>query len=748
MVTLTENERLEDKSSRAILNFRDTLEKYLRGEINAEEYKACRLSLGIYTQRQQELSMVRTKIAAGVLTNESLPGLAEGADRYADGKIHLTTRQDIQFHFVKQEHIYPLLDLLRKSGIISLGAGGNTIRNVTVCDHGGLAVEETMNVFPTVKAVSTFFLGNEYSKGLPRKVKITFCSCPKACGGALVDDIAVIAAEAENNSTEGFRLYVGGGLGAMPRLAKPLEEFVSANEIHRHILAILKVFNKHGSRVNRNRARIKFLIEKLGFEKFRELYKQEFEKLKDMEPLDIEGEEATLAVANSWKKKVLIKIPTGDITSKQLGELHRLLENHDGVAIRATKGADLCASNIEPGQLAKFISGILSIGFKTEEEGESPGVISCNGALTCNEGITNSKALAAEIEKSINKTGNGLKLRIGVSGCPNSCGNHHTGDIGFQGSAKKVDGVLVPHYQLYLGGSILGKARFGVPIIKIPAKRVLEAIDRLHEIFREELKPGESVGRLVDRKGAEWFETELYSYTTLENFEENKDRYFDWGSTQEFSLEDVGPGECAGSALDIIDGFFNQARRYIAAAKGSENPKEIWDEAQNAVILSAKALLVTYGIDPETELDVYREFNNRIITRGFVPEFYRGAFPDPGKENILSLENARKHLALGEGFLEECLAAYTRMNAKANVEDEGHEKVLIERMDLSGVKCPFNYVKVKLALEGAESGTRLEILLDDGSPIRNVPKSLANDGHKIVSQELVNGQHLLVIEKG
>jgi len=749
MATSTlKTEKSGDLTVKTLDDFKEKHEKYRDGLIDAEEFKSARLGLGVYSQRQKGLSMVRTKIAAGILQKDALPNIALAAERYADGSVHLTTRQDLQFHFVKQENIHPLLVSLHEAGVTSLGAGGNTIRNVTVCDHGQTFKDEILNVVPVAKAVSDWFLGRELSKGLPRKFKITFCGSPKNCSGGLVDCLAAVAVfSADGLSTPGFKIYAGGGLGAVPRFGALLEEFVPADKIHHTILAVLKVFNRHGTRINRNRARLKFLIEKTGFEKFKALYLKELAKLTGIEPLGIDINGLALVADNDLSARTIARIPTGDITSGQLLGLYDLLSNYNGLTIRTTKNADLFFSGVPADRLNEFSNGIASIGFETVKPGGSYGVVSCNGAFACNEGITNSKALGKRLEKYVYESQNGLKLRVGVSGCPNACGNHHAADIGLQGSAKKVNSILVPHYQLYLGGTLESEPKFAVPIIKIPAKRIVDAVKRVVDILREQKREGESVRQLLDRVGAEYFENELTPYTSLGNYNDDRDSYLDWDSEQEFSLEDVGPGECAGAALDIIDGYFNQARHDIAAARKADDSLAILRSAHDGLVQSAKALLVTYGIDPETDEELFREFNSKIITRGFMPETYRSLFKVFNEKEIPSIDEAFEKLYETEKFMEDCCAAYTRINPNANLVDEGHEEVKLERMDLSGVACPFNYIKVKLALEGVNPGTRLEVVLDSGQPVKNVPQSLLNDGHKIISKEPINGRFLITVEK-
>ncbi len=735
----------------AIEEFKKLIEKNRNGLVDADKFKSARVGLGIYTQRQKEFYMIRTKIPAGVLNKEILLTLALAAEKYSNGTAHLTTRQDVQYYFVKHEDAPAILELLLEGGVMSLGAGGNTIRNVNTCDHHSQPGGEIFNVEPVASAVSNFLLSSDYYKGLPRKLKITFCGRPAGCWGGLTDDIAAIATQSPDGDKLGFKLYAGGGQGAMPRFAQPIDDFVPYDMVHVSMLAAIKVFNRHGLRANRNRARLKFLIERIGIEKFISLYREELALLKDEVSLGVTVSELAIIKTGAVPHGLLVKAPTGDLSAEHLRGLANVLGEYSNAKAAIDKNADIAITGHDPSDDDAMAGEIRSFALKTFPLVKAPLVASCNGASTCNEGITNSKGLAKRLEEIVDDIAGDINLRVSVSGCPNACGHTHTADIGLQGSAKKINGVLVPHYQIYLGGSIIGeKPVYSVPIIKIPAKKVPDAVTRVAQVFHKELANGETISALVERLGSEWFERELVTFTTMDSHATARDSYLDWDSDKEFSLDDVGPGECGGAAIDMIDGYFDQARHDISAAKKETgDAPAILRHTNHANMASAKALLVTYGIDPVSDEETARDFNNKIITRGFVPESYKPALAGfKGDRDSVSIDDAKNSIELAESFLEICLAAYTRMNAQSNVEEEKHKPLKLDRMDLTGVACPFNYIKVKLVLETAPSGVQVEVLLDDGSPIRNVPKSLQNDGHKILSNEPYNGQHLLLVEKG
>lgn len=733
------------KAQKAAGEFENSVEDFLAGKLDAEKFKAARLAMGIYAQRQKGYFMVRTKIAAGAVGPAELRAIADASEKYSEGSVHLTTRQDIQFYFVTLVNSAPLLKFLAKHGVTTLGAGGNSIRNITLCRHD--EEQERLDLAPYVQAVSSWFLGHEMSRGLPRKFKINFCAGPEDCRAGLTDDLAFIAVKGGQSGREwGFKVFAGGGLGAVPRFGKPLEEFVAAGDVPRLILAALRVFNAHGTRTNRNRARLKFLIERISFEAFAELYRAELDMVGALAPL-----EADLSALERGQTgpaaRLLAKIPTGDLSANQLRALAGILDEFDGVEAGVTKNADIVLSGFAPADEGRIKALVGEMGFSADRPKPAPIVNSCNGAATCNEGITRSKSLAQRLEKLALKYDGGNEIFINISGCPNACGLHHVADIGLQGSAKRVNGRLTPHYQLYLGGGVSGEARLARPLFKIPAATTTEAVERILDIASERKAEGASLREAIAGLNGEWLERELAHLILLDDYEKNPRLYLDLDSEVEFSLEDVGPGECAGSALDIIDGYFSQARRDIDAARDEADPKTSRVFSHRAAIAAAKALLVTYGVEPASDEETKTTFGSRVIARGFVNEKFLAALDAPNGGPVSGDEAAEAHKR-GERFIEECLAAYTRINATANLEEEEEESAEdLVNLNLSGVACPYNYIRIKLELEKMPVGAKLTALLDDGSPIRNVPRSLENDGHRIVSITETGAQFSLLVEK-
>ena len=736
-----------DESALAeVEEFGRQVEKFIAGELTKDQFKTVRLGFGLYSLRKPGYFLIRTKIAGGKLSARGLYAVADASEKFGDGFAHLTTRQDIQIYFIKLENLEEALKTLYSAGITSLNAGGNTLRNMIISSSDHIDVVEA------ARSISSHFMRSPYSKGLPRKIKVTLTGGLHDTVGVLTDDIGLIAlGPKEGYEKFGFRVYVGGGQGALPKLGHMLEDFVPAENINRVILSVLTLFNKHGQRVNRHKARLKFYIEGIGMEAFKAQYRAEYEKHANVEPIAVP---LAYVPAENVAQTVHAKASTGDLTPTQLRRLAALIEENAGVSAIVTKNGTLKFTGVAENIRSAFTQTLVSLGLSIYDPAKTARLLACNGSTTCSEGITNSKGLAKRLELIAERYEKaGLSdFTLAVSGCPNACSRHHTADIGLSGSAKKVNGKLAPHYQLYVGGVSAGaNPAFGRPVIKIPAKNATLAVDHILAEVLKARQAGDSFSAALGRIGVENLEAALVKFTSLPSFEEVlPSEYYDWDTETEFSLDEVGPGECAGSALEIIDGLFDEARRHLSAAKGavaSQESNQALQFAHEAAISAAKALLVTYGIDPSTEEETYREFNTKIVTRGFVPERYKTVLTtsDQKKADLASI------MATHEAFVEDCLAAYSNINADSNEEGKRAGKKVSghKRLDLTGVKCPYNYIKVKLALEDSEPGEKLEVILDDGAPIRNVPQSLLNDGHTILVKEPFEGsRHLLLVEKG
>lgn len=787
---------------REIEEFASEVERLHRGEVGEEDFKRFRLQQGIYGQRQADEQMVRTKLPLGRMTSDQFNGLADFADKYSHGILHITTRQDIQLHYVKLDDVPQGLQDLADTGITTREACGNTVRNVTACHKAGTCANELFDIIPYGKAVSKYLLRHHLTQNLPRKFKISFGGC-HGCGLAPIHDIGLNAALRNENGKEvrGFSVKIGGGLGPSPHIAQPLVDFISADNLLRMCEAIVQVFNKYGDRRNRNKARLKFVIDKLGMDKVKELYEEEYAALegKEYDPIEV-PEESIPAIARyapvnefdtdteflTWKTRntceqkqtgfynVQIKLILGDLNVDQAKAISRIASTFAGGTIINTVNQNLMIPWVREDAFGGVYGELKKIGLHKAGTEEIRDITCCPGSETCNLGITHSRGLVKHLQEEMENGFPGGKeldhVSIKASGCPNSCGQHHIASIGLHGGAKKVNGILSPHYELFLGGRVTEEnAVFGTPVIKIPAKNTPQAIRFIVENYKNEKLADESFPEFYDRKEKAYFKQLLDPFKHLPGIDEKPDAYIDYHSTKKFSLEDRGQGECAGAVTDMIQDRLSEAERAhfqgkLATEKG--NLAEAVNYAKRSVVASARGLLVTEGMDFSQDLECMKKFQSLIIDMEIVSEKF-AKLTDRFEEDASSADRETCDWWVGEAgeLARECRDVHEKMQSDKSLRIRvGSEKPKTgktpaaekdgasadparESIDLLGVKCPFNYVKTKLKLETMAVGTTLEVLLDEGEPTENVPRSIKNDGHKVLSLGKENGHFKLIIEK-
>jgi ferredoxin-nitrite reductase/sulfite reductase (ferredoxin) len=568
-------------SREEVAEFRQMVEKYFTGEITPDEFKAKRLHMGTYGIRgTKDVHMMRIKIPQGTLTPEQLECLADLAERYSKDIGHITTRQDMQLYWIPTKDATAAMAAAAAVGLTTREACGNSVRNVTACPLAGVSPDETFDVTQHSLAVTRHFLRNPASQKLPRKFKIAFEGCPVDHSKTSIHDIGAIAAYEERGGTRilGFRIYVGGGLGAAPMQAILLEPFTPASELLRTCEAAVRVHDRLGDRKNKATARIKFVVKRLGVDAFRKEVFAERDKLPayaypeqavtetDEQPgaadpaiptsVNVNGTYQRWLFTNVITQKqsgfsvVTIRLRLGDITASQMRALAKLMRRY-GARLRTSIEQNLMLRWVRNEHLSSLFQELSKIGLAEAEAGLLRDVTSCPGAETCQLGISASRGLARALEARLKESGlsgeDVDRIRIKVSGCPNSCGQHHVADIGFFGGARKVNERLVPHFQLMLGGlTAEGVAQFGAPILKLPARRIPEAVVRMLERYRKERQsPQETFRAFAARVGADSWKQSLEEFTTLPSYEATPEAYRDWGAETDFSLGGMGPGECA-----------------------------------------------------------------------------------------------------------------------------------------------------------------------------------------------------------
>jgi sulfite reductase (ferredoxin) len=573
--------------------FEDLLTQHLAGEIDEDAFRIFRLNNGIYGQRQGgHNQMVRVKIPYGGLLPDQLELMADLADEYSRGWGHITTRQNIQFHYVQLAKIPDLMRRLATVGMTTREACGDTVRNIQGCHLAGACPHEQLDITPWAEAAYRHFVRNPLGQRLPRKFKMNFSGCATDCGQAMFNDVGVIAVTHthEDGSVErGFRVYVAGGLGANPHPALALEEFTAREDLLPTMEAILRVFNNHGNRDNKLRARMKWLVDTMGWDEVQaRIIKErrlligssswpggipdEVAKAGDDPAGKAEGVEATVMghgtpvtirrrdpfeqwddanVVRGAAKGTVSAIAyarLGDVTSAQFRAL-AAIQRDLGLEVRLTNRQNVAFRGLTEAQLPVLYERLSTAGMAEPGAELVRDVVACPGADTCNLAVTQSRGLAAAIGDKLEDEGLAEVggMRINISGCTNSCGQHHTADIGFFGAERRAHGRSAPGYQMLLGGYV-GEERihFGDKALRLPAKAAPEAAVRVVRRFADERGAGESFREWIDRSGgAKAIADTIRELDEFPEPEDAPDYYVDYDETGPYEAE-VGQGECAG----------------------------------------------------------------------------------------------------------------------------------------------------------------------------------------------------------
>jgi len=581
------------------------------------------------------------------------------------------------------------------------------------------------------------------------------------------------------------------------------------DELIPSVEAVIRVFDTLGNRKNRTKARMKFVIEKLGFEEFKRRWEEAYVSMGHARPthepiklLAYPDEPIPLIMPTSngskqasvqtnghaqgapaetpfemWRRTNVVrqkqegyvaavtKLFMGDLTAEQMLLIADLADRYSNGNIRTTINQNMIIRWVPESRIADLYAELASQGLADPGAELVEDIIACPGTDTCGLGITSSKGLAralAEVFPAGRVPEDLNDVSVKISGCHNSCAQHHIATIGLHGVGKRIGAHVAPFYELHLGGRVNGTAKIGQMVVKLPAKSVSAAITHLIDVYRRDRLSGEGLPAFIDRVGKVKLKEELIRYTIVPSFQEDSTFYYDWEGEEEFVLEDLGPGECAGGALEMIENGILEADQELYQAKllvDNHQYSVSVNKSYRAVLAAAKALLVTEGLEPSTDAETFIEFDSRIAQKGIVPAMYRELrkrVGDLGPKDTTG-ESARDKMVFAKGFVDACRAATEQMGKDLKLAPVGKAAVAATSTtpevkpavlsvtapatsgatvyDLRGVACPMNYVKTKLKLEMMDAGERLEVWLDAGEPIKNVPLSLKNDGHKLLLQE-------------
>lgn len=645
-MSITISEKVSPAAKKDIIELDTKINRFKNGEIDEEKFKQFRLTRGVYGQRQFGVQMFRTKFPNGKITPPQLVRIGELAETYTNGNLHLTTRQNIQLHYIKLEDTPEILNKMEEVGITAREACGNTVRNITASSIAGIDPEEPFDVTPYVDAVFNYFLRNPLCQEMGRKIKIAFSSSHKDSAFTFLHDFGFIPKIKSN--VRGFRVVVGGGLGAQSIVAQEAFEFLPANELIPFIEAGLRVFDRYGEREKRYKARLKYLIQDkgLGLDGFLKLVAEERKALK-AQTVEIEvayndqtnppaafkvpkvevDRDAFLLwkTTNVIKQKqdgffaVFVKVPLGNIlapTAYKLAELAKQVAADD---IRITITQNLLFKFVKEEALEYLYAKLQELDLSAPGADKVLDVTACPGTDTCNLGVTNSTGVALEIEKLIAEeyehliTENFLSIKI--SGCMNSCGQHMVANIGLHGSSIKNKDKVVPALQLVLGGGVnaYGHHTIADKVIKLPSKRILTAFRILFDDYETNAYEEEYFNNYYARQGKMYFYGLLKSLADLKTIEDSE--YVDWGHNEDF-VPEIGTGECAGVSLDVVGTIILDAEEKLHFGKEALDNGHYTDSVYNsyhAIIVGAKALLLNDDISCNTQIGIIRDFDKHFV---------------------------------------------------------------------------------------------------------------------------------------
>ncbi|WP_397363661.1 HEPN domain-containing protein [Olleya sp. R77988] len=628
-----------------IIELANKIELFHNGKIDEEKFRSLRLARGVYGQRQEGVQMIRIKLPYGKVLSNQLRRIAEVSDEYSRSRLHITTRQDIQIHYVDLNRTPELWAELERDNITLREACGNAVRNVTASETAGIDINEPFDVSPYADAVFKFFLRNSICQEMGRKFKVSFSGTDEDTGLSYMHDLGFIAKIKEG--VKGFKVMIGGGLGSQPRHADKLFDFLASDKIIPLMEGVLRVFDRYGERKSRAKARLKFLIKDIGLDAFKELVEAEQNAIefktivideanyKASVPVTVEAPKVEIKDQNAfniWKETNIIKqkqegyvaigikVLLGDFYTDKARLLADLVENYAAGEIRLTLRQNIVIPFVKADLIPFFYQELSKLGFTEAGYNKAVDITACPGTDTCNLGISSSTGIAEELERVIKaEYPQYLKnedLVIKISGCMNACGQHNMANIGFQGmSIRTKDKLVAPALQVLLGGGNKGNgnATFSDKVVKIPSRREPEALRRILNDFDANGR-GKIFADYYQEKGEKYFYNYLTDLSSIDNL--TQEDFIDWGTEEEY-VKAIGIGECAGVVIDLIATLFLESEEKIAEAKEAYTNKVYSSaiyEAYRSMVNSAKAILLSENIKTNTQAGIISQFDQQFVS--------------------------------------------------------------------------------------------------------------------------------------
>ena len=838
------------------------IDQFKAGEIQAGQLKSNRVPMGIYEQRKNQHYMLRLRCAGGLVTPKQLAKIAFVGHQLSTSHLHVTTRQEIQIHNIDIEDAVPALRKLEKIGISSAGGGGNTVRNMMVDDRSGLTAEEEFDVYPYVEELTSRLIAEKDSFTMPRKYKVAIDTSVDTANYSYIADLGLQARIKDGK--RGFRVLIAGSAASNAHTGWEVFDFLPEKDLYRAAKALKNWFHKYGNRRNRHKARMRYVFYKYGTEEAKRLYLEEFEALKKDPSIDFvapalplehhkpsfsplgekEGNNASTyfdrEAFETWKRRyahkqtnaeglkenlwyAYIPLRHGNNSTDFFAEVAEYLGNYGNDVIRFTKKEQIQVRNIPEEYLLNIYAFFKKLGvYQVDYPVVVTNLTCCTGADTCRLGICLPKGAIDAIAKQLLSSDLNLDtipdFELRMNGCTNICALATWGDLGFSGRVGRVGDDPYPAYTVWL--PVKGKHEIDLQQGYIAAKKIPAFVeDYLRDVIQEQANYADYYD-YVAKRGAGFIKELIAKYKEIAPFTEEPDTFYDFGDDEKFSLIKYGKAECSAGLFDIIEIVQDTIREKLGEIDkilgddkshtdltnltdivNEEDAKKIEKLLHDIVFSENRMLLVTRGLDPRTDEDVYNGFEKEFIAAGIIPQKFKVLtekarnnnsliaekplidelaqllnnlyqnmddslqFKLPSDKSQTDAKDSKEKDNQKEKSVESvCVSESKNANDKSvssvksvgqkngseNEEKESVGEAAISpdvKKDFRGVMCPMNFVKTKIALTPMQSGQILEILLDDGAPIENVPGSVKGEGHTILSTEKIENYWKVLIRK-
>ena len=800
------------------------IDQFKAGEIQAGQLKSNRVPMGIYEQRKNQHYMLRLRCAGGLVTPEQLAKIAFVGHQLSTSHLHVTTRQEIQIHNVDIEDAIPALKKLEKVGISSAGGGGNTVRNMMVDDRSGLTADEEFDVYPYVEELTSRLIAEKDSFTMPRKYKVAIDTSVATANYSYIADLGLQARIKDGQ--RGFRVLIAGSAASNAHTGWEVFDFLPEKDLYRAAKALKNWFHKYGNRRNRHKARMRYVFYKYGTEEAKRLYLEEFEELKKDGSIDFEAPALPLehhkpnfhalnapTDFETWKRRyahkqtnaeglkenlwyAYIPLRHGNNSTDFFAEVAEYLGNYGNDVIRFTKKEQIQVRNIPEEYLTNIYAFFKKLGvYQIDYPVVVTNLTCCTGADTCRLGICLPKGAIDGIAKQLLNSDLNLDaipdFELRMNGCTNICALATWGDLGFSGRVGRVGDDPYPAYTIWL--PVKGKHEIDLQQGYIAAKKIPAFVeDYLRDVIAEQANYTDYY-EYVAKRGVNIVKNLIAKYKEVAPYSEEPDTFFDFGDDEKFSLIKYGKAECSAGLFDIIEIDQDTIREKRKEVEQLEDTSKIEKLLHDIVFSENRMLLVTRGLDPRTDEDVYNGFEKEFIAAGIIPQKFKvltdkarnnesliaekplideladllndlyqnmddslqfklpaDQSPTDFTENTDSKEKSAESNSKEEKSVSSVKSVGQRNTSENEEKSSAGEPEAISpdvKKDFRGVMCPMNFVKTKIALTPMQSGQILEILLDDGAPIENVPGSVKNEGHTILSTEKVENYWKVLIKK-